>query len=145
MIVIMVMVMVMVFVASVIVLIATYLVLMLLVLPHLVTEVLFPLALMGRVPRRVHIVVPPLRHEVDRSATGVVLGTVSRPMLLVTRRYVQIQRRRRSRYEFPRGHGYDGPRHDQLGDVAPDRELPENARSIQIDGDAHIARERQRS
>jgi hypothetical protein len=59
-------------------------------LVHFMAEVLFAFALMHSMTRRVHIVVPAFRHEVDRPAAGAVLAAMLRPVLLVTRRHVEI-------------------------------------------------------
>jgi hypothetical protein len=58
---------------------------MLLMCAHFLTEVLFTLALVEFMAGRVHIVIPALGHEVDRSSAGVVLVTMSRPVPLVAR------------------------------------------------------------
>jgi len=42
------------------------------------------------VTRDVFVVVPVIAHEVDRSAAGIVLGTMLAPVLLVPRRDVQV-------------------------------------------------------
>jgi hypothetical protein len=70
--------------------VATSLALVLLMAIVLVTPpVLAPaLALVRVVPRRVHLVIPTIRYEIDRPAAGVVFVAVLRPMPLVTRRYV---------------------------------------------------------
>ncbi len=44
------------------------------------------------VTRYVFVVVPVIAHEVDRSAAGMVLGTMLVPVLLVPRRDVQVDR-----------------------------------------------------
>ena len=44
------------------------------------------------VARDVFVVVPIIAHEVDRSAAGMVLGTMLAPVLLVPRRDVQVDR-----------------------------------------------------
>jgi len=48
--------------------------------------VFFPVA------RRVHIVVPIVPDEINRTAASIVLGTVFSPMLGVARRYPQVKR-----------------------------------------------------
>jgi hypothetical protein len=58
---------------------------MLLMCAHFLTEVLFTLALVELMAGRIHVVIPALGHEVDRSSAGVVLVTMSRPVLLVAR------------------------------------------------------------
>ena len=118
----------------------------LLVLPHFLAEVLLALVLVELMARRIHVVIPAVGHEVDRSSAGVVFVTVFGPVPLVTRWYVQVQGRRRRRDNLSRGHGDDGPWHDQLrrGDIPSDCQLPVNTGSVQIDGDTHVTRERHR-
>jgi hypothetical protein len=132
--------------ATHLVLFTTDLVFMLLVLAHLMAEVFFALALMALLARRVHVVVPALRYKVDRPAAGVVFAAVTRPMPLITGRYMQVQGRRRRGDDLARGYGYHRSRHDELRrrDVTADRELPVNTGSIQIDGDTHVTGERDR-
>src|SRR5689334_7992658 len=69
-------------------LLTTHFVLVLFMRAHLVAEVLFALALTELLARRVYVVIPALRHEVDRPSARVVLAAVPRPMSLVTGRYV---------------------------------------------------------
>lgn len=117
-----------------------------LMLPHFVAEVLLALALVELTARRVHVVIPTLGHEIDRSAAGVVFVTVFRPVPLVTRWHVQVKSRRRRLDDLSRGHSDDRPRHDQLrrGDVSSDCELPVKAGRVQIDGDTHVTRKSHR-
>lgn len=64
------------------------------------------------VSRHVFIVVPVISHEIDSSATGVVLSTMLAPMLLVSGRHMQVNRR--SRNEFRSLLNYHRLRIDQL-------------------------------
>ena len=117
-----------------------------LVLPHFVAEVLLTLALVELATRRIHIVIPAVRHEVDRSSAGVVLVTMFSPMPFVAWWHMQVQNRRGSLDNLSRRHGDDGPCHDQLRrrDIPSDGQLPVNTGSVQIDGDTHVTRESQR-
>jgi len=74
--------------AAHLVLFATDLVFVLLVLAHLVAEVFFALALTQLLARCVHVVIPALRYKVDRPAARVVFAAVTRPVPLITRRYM---------------------------------------------------------
>ena len=65
-----------------------HLVLMFLMLTHFVAEVFFTLMLVKLLTRCVHVVIPTIRHEVDRASAGVVFGAVPGPMSLVTRGHV---------------------------------------------------------
>ena len=57
-----------------------------------VFSVLAIAALMLTIPRRVHVVVPAVLHEVDRSSARIVFTTMFVPVFRVTRRYTQINR-----------------------------------------------------
>ena len=125
---------------------AMHLSLVFLMLAHFMSEVLLTLALVHLMARCVHVVIPAVGHEIDRSSAGVVFLTVSRPVPLVTRWHVQIEGGRRCLDNLSRGHGDDGSRQDQLGrgDIRSDRQLPVNTGSVQIDGDTHVTRESHR-
>lgn len=69
-------------------------------------------AVLVLVSRHVFVVVPVIAHEVDPPAAGVVLRTMLAPVLLVPRRYVQVDRRGRD--EFRRLPDHHGLRIDQL-------------------------------
>jgi hypothetical protein len=81
------------------------------------------------VTRRIHLVIPTIRYEIDWPAASVIFVAVLRPMPLVSRRDVQVQRGRRWLTWSHR----DGNRHhrsgkDQFGcwrngHVAANREL----------------------
>jgi hypothetical protein len=149
--VVMIVIVIMVIIVPMLAVLATHLVLlttdlMLLMLAHFMAEVLFALALVHLLAGRVHVVIPALRHKVDRPTARVVLAAVPGPVPLVPRRYVKVQRGRWRDNDLTRGYGYDRPRHDQLrrGDIPADGELPVNTGSIQIDGDTHVTGERDR-
>jgi hypothetical protein len=87
------------------------------------------LTFMRVVPRRIYLVVPTVRHEIDRPAAGVIFVAVLRPMPLVSGRHVQVQGRRGwSTRNYRHRYGHHGPGKDELGgrrhrDVSADREL----------------------
>jgi hypothetical protein len=117
--------------------------LVLLMSEHFLAEMLLTLTIVHLMARGVHVVIPPVGHEVDRASAGVIFVTVSRPVPLMARRHVQVKGRWRSRDDLSRGHGDDRPRHDELGrgDISSDCQLTVKTGSVQIDGDTHVTRE----
>ena len=63
----------------------------------LVFSMLAIAVLMLTVPRRVHVVVPTVLNEVDRSSTRIVFTAMFVPVFRVTWRYTQINRARANR------------------------------------------------
>jgi hypothetical protein len=95
------------------------------------------------VMRNVNLLVPVVRHEVDRSAAGVVFTTMLRPVLLVSRGDVEIERlRRRDAHDHTCGDRNHCAGHDQLGrgHAATEGDLAKQARSGHIYRDTYVTR-----
>src|SRR5262249_55320541 len=95
------------------------------------------------VMRNVNFVVPVLRHEVDRSAAGVVLTAMLCPVPLVSRGDVEIERlRRRDAHHNRCGDRNDRAGHDQLrrGHAAAEGDLAIEAGCGHIYGDTYVTR-----
>lgn len=65
---------------------------MLVAAPVMLFLSVFPVVIVMLATRRVHLAIPTVRHEVDRSAACVVFVTVLLPMLLVSGRNMKVQR-----------------------------------------------------
>jgi hypothetical protein len=129
---------------------ATHFVLMLLVALTLFLAMLIapPIPFMRVVSRRVYLLVPAIRHEIDRSAARIVFVAVLRPMPLVPGWNVQVHRGRRC------GTNNDGRRHSDHGsgqnqlrrgwhrDFTANSELAVYARRAKVHRNTDIARER---
>src|SRR5581483_5306745 len=102
-----------------------------LVTPPLLARVL---TFVRMVTRRVYLVIPTIRHEIDGPAAGTVFMAMLRPMPFVARRNVQVQRRgRRGTRNDRHGNRDHGPGEDQFGrrrhrDLSANRELAVEAR-----------------
>jgi hypothetical protein len=137
-------VMVMTAVVIVFVVIALFLTALALVLmTHVLLAARFMLVLVELVSGRVDLAIPAIGDKVDGAAAGVVLTAVLGPMLLMTRRYVQIERGRWRDDYHARRHGDHGLRQNQLGcgNVASESDLAVEARSVEVYRDTHVAGE----
>ena len=81
-----------------------------------VSLVMLPVMILGitcLMMRHIYIIIPLIMHEIDRLATCIILTTVLAPVLLMTRRYVHIDRL--INYTGRRGLNHNGPSVDELG------------------------------
>ena len=130
---------------TIVVMIVLMLMLMLMLVAHVVYVLLVLYAgtldlatlFVHTVLRSVDVVVPALRYEVHGSAAGIVFAAMLRPVLLVSRGDVEIERLgRRDTHDDACRHRNDRTWHDQLGR----RHVPENDLAIQARG-GHIQRD----
>src|SRR5512135_1892649 len=112
------------------------------VVPALAAAFIEAIAMKFPVMRNVLAVVPVVPHEEDALAAGVILVAVLSPMLGVTGRHAQIDRREIQRYPFD----HDGLAVDHLRlRIAADVDASIEARLADADGNADIGREGRRN
>src|SRR6267142_4188558 len=93
------------------------------------------------VSRHVFVVVPVVAHKIDRPTAGVILGAVLAPVLLVSRRHVQVDWRGRNEFRRPSDHNRLWVYQLWLRDVA-NVDLPVKSGLADADRHAYVGSER---